>query len=233
MAASPVATSLLKRYLIVVGAALALVGYFAPWVNHPAAGLAILGLDLGEYVKFLVPVRDGSIRVWREGFYLPLLTVSLALSFFAFRAEVAWPLWLRIVALATAIVAALNMLPPAWTPALLRTPEFRLQTIWILLALAAVATSPLLALLPRWLPAALTVAGALASILLCAWMFFAVLPAIETLYNHPIRAAWGLWLMLAGLVALAAGALYATIRTQIEPQPVGRLTDEAPSLPIP
>lgn len=232
MADAPRFNSWLHRYLIVVGVLCTLVGYFAPWVNHPAAGLAILGLDLGEYVKFLVPVRDGSIWVWREGFYLPLFVVSLALSLFAFRSELQWALWLRIIALAAAIVAALNMLPPAWTPALLRTPEFRLQSLWIALALAAVLVSPLLALLPRWIAQSVVAAGALASLILCTLMFFALLPAIESLYNHPIAAALGLWLTCAGLILLASGALIVG-RAQSSGIEVGMLTEERASQPIP
>lgn len=232
MADAPRTNSLFAQYLLLAGALITLVGYFAPWVNHQAAGLAILGLDLGEYVKFLVPVRDGAIWVWREGFYLPLLTVSLALSLFAFRPEMRWALWLRILALGVAIGAALNMLPPAWTPALLRTPEFRLQSLWIVLALCAILVSPLFALLPRWLAQAVVVAAALASLVLCTWMFFAILPAIEALYNHPIAAAWGVWLTCGGLILLAAGALTAG-SAQSRSIEVGGLTDETVSQPIP
>ena len=76
-----------------------------------------LGLDLGEYVKFLPSVRSGQVQLWREGFYLPLVAVSLAFSLFAYRRELRYPRWLRLLFLAVAIVAALNLLPPAWTPA--------------------------------------------------------------------------------------------------------------------
>ena len=36
-----------------------LLGYFLPWIEHPAAGLVVLGLDLAELVKFLYPVSAG------------------------------------------------------------------------------------------------------------------------------------------------------------------------------
>jgi len=193
--------------MILLGAGIALVGYFAPWVNHSAVGLAILGIDLGEYVKFLIPVRSGEISIWREGFYLPLLTISLALSFFAFRSECRFPIGLRVLMLLLAGVSALNMLPPAWTPALLRTAEFRLQTLWILLALAALLSSPLLALLPRWLASTVIALMALLSAILPLRQFLAVLPAIEPLYNQPLAPAWGVWTMASGLLLLAAGAI--------------------------
>lgn len=194
-------------WMLLVGAIVALVGYFAPWVNHPAAGLAIPGIDLGEYVKFLIPVRSGAINIWREGFYLPLLTVSLALSFFAFRRECAFPLWVRVLMLLLAGVSALNMLPPAWTPALLQTAEFRLQSLWIVFALAALITSPLLALLPRWVASTVIALLSLASAVMAVRMFLAVLPAIEPLYNRPLSPSWGMWVMVAGLLLLAASAI--------------------------
>lgn len=195
------------RWLLLAGALCALAGYFSPWVDHAAAGLAILGIDLGEYVKFLPPVSSGEIALWREGFYLPLFAVALTLALFAFRSECRYPLWVRGIMLIVGAVSALNMVPPAWTPRLLLTPEFRLQTIWIATALSALAVSPLLALLPRWFASGCAVLLALASAIVPTWMFLKTLPAIEPLYNHTLAPARGFWLLVVGLVMLAAGAL--------------------------
>lgn len=195
------------RWGLPLAALLTLAAYFGPWVPHRAAGLVVTGLDLGEYVKFLVPVQNGEISVWREGFYLPLVTVSTALSLCAYRREFAYPLIVRTLLLALAAVAALNMLPPAWTPALLPTPEFRLQSAAILLCLAAVLTSPLLALLPRQVAAVAIPALALTSLAVCIIQFNRVLPAIESLYNQGLPRGWGFWLLPVGLLLLAASAL--------------------------
>lgn len=121
----------IKRWLLPAGAFLALAGYFGPWINHDAAGLVVTGLDLGEYVKFLPAIVNGEITLWREGFYLPLLCVSLTLSLFAFCHEYGYGWPIRILLLAVAVVTALNMLPPAWTPQRMLTPEFRLQAMAI------------------------------------------------------------------------------------------------------
>ncbi len=158
---------LLNKWLLPAGALLTIAGYFRPWISHKAAGLAVLGLDLGEIVKFLHPVQQGDIRLWREGFYLPLVAVSVSISLNAFRRDLAdppadsepnhnagirgsqptygWPM--RIGLLLLSLVAALNLLPPAWTPHLLLAPEYRLQTAALLACLALVALSPLAALL--------------------------------------------------------------------------------------
>ena len=196
------------RWLLPAALIVTLAGYFGPWVGHKVAGLVIMGLDLGEYVKFLTPVRAGQIALWREGFYLPLVVASLAASLFAFRRELRYPWVVRGLLLAVAVVAALNLLPPAWTPQRMLTPEFRQQAIALAFCLAAMAFSPLLALLPRRLVAVVVTAGAVVAAFVPARQFLAVLPTIAELYHQPLTPGWGLWLCAGGLLALAGAALW-------------------------
>ena len=169
------------RWFLPILLALSLASYFGPWLDHKVAGLVITGLDLGEYVKFLPAAR--SMVLWREGFYLPLIANSLAASLFAFRADLRyrWPLQGLLLGLATA--SALNLLPPAWTPQRMLTDEFRQQAVALALCLAAMAFSPLLALLP----------------------------AIGDLYHQPQLPGWGLFLATAGQLTLA-GSMFFWIR---------------------
>ncbi len=212
----------LLRWGLPAAGLLALAGYFGPWVGHPAAGLVVTGLDLGEYVKFLPGVRSGATPLWREGFYAPLAAVSLAWSLHAYRGELGYPWWARAALLAGAIAAALNLLPPAWTPQRLLTPEFRLQTAVLAACLVAVACSPLLALLPRW-PAALPpAAAALAGLWFPARGFLAVLPEIGGLYNKPLHPAWGMYVLPAGLVALLGWLLLFAMANSFETQSTQR-----------
>ncbi len=197
----------LARWGLPLAALLTLAAYFGPWVPHPAAGLVVTGLDLGEYVKFLVPVQSGAVTIWREGFYLPLVTVSVALSLMAFRREMAYPTAVRALLLALAAAAALNMLPPAWSPGLLLTPEFRLQFGAIVLCIVALLAGPLLALLPRLVPAVVIPFLSAATLVICILQFNRILPAIEALYNQSIARGWGFWLMPVGLALLAASAI--------------------------
>jgi hypothetical protein len=192
-----------RSWLLPISGMIALIGYFGSWVGHPVAGLVVSGLDLAEYVKFLPATRSGEIPIWREGFYLPLLAVSLAFSFSAFRTELGYGGIGRGLLLAIATVAALNMLPPAWTPALLRTSEFRQQTVFMGLCIAAALTSPFLALLPRapvkWGITLLAVAA----ILQPTQAFLRILPEIAELYHAPLRPGWGMLLTTIGLIGLA------------------------------
>ena len=125
------------RYLVPLCGTISLIGYFGPWVHHHVAGLAITGLDLGEFVKFLPGVRTNQLILWRQGFYLPLCALSLILSMAAYRKELAFPFSMRAPILLLAAVAALNLLPPAWSPILLISPEFILQTAAMLLCSTA------------------------------------------------------------------------------------------------
>jgi hypothetical protein len=211
---SPLAHQVLRvvRVLLPVFGMLALIGYFAPWVNHKAAGLAILGIDWGETVKFLPAVRGGSVSLWREGFYAPLVAISLTISFYTYRVEFGYPWLVKAGLLAVAVVAALNLLPPAWTPHRMLTPEFQQQMQWIVISLAAVAFSPLLALLPRWLTAVVAASFCLIAAIVPVIQFLQVLPNVQLLYSQPISPGWGMWAMIAGLLGLICTALWTGFR---------------------
>lgn len=197
-------TNALLRWLLLLAALLTLAGYFGPWVPHRVAGLVVTGLDLGEYVKFLPVVRSGQVTLWREGFYLPLVTVSLALSLAAFRPALryGWPL--RVLLLLVAGVAALNLLPPAWDQSTFSNPEFRQQIQALALCLGAAAISPLLALLPHWLSASPVFVLSVLALWFPLRDFLRVLPTIRELYNHPFPLGWGVYVMAAGLLLLIA-----------------------------
>ncbi|MCS6843153.1 MAG: hypothetical protein NZ528_02335 [Caldilineales bacterium] len=192
--------------LIVLGWLLAAAGYWGAWVWAAPAGLRVLGLDLAEYVKFVAEVRSGQIAVRRELFYLPLVALSLSLSLLAHRPELRLPKALRWLANALAAPAALAMLPPAWTPPLLRTPEFILQTTAIAVCLGAVLLSyPAL----RRLPWSMAVTGVALLSAAAVWFpveaFLRLRPALDAIYGRPIQVGSGPALMTAGFVLLMAG----------------------------
>ncbi len=192
------------QWLLPLTCLLILAGYFGPWVDHKAAALVITGLDLGEYVKFLPVFRNRQVVVWREGFYWPLVAVSLVLSLNAFRSDRGYPWVVRILLLISAIVAALNLLPPAWSPPRLREPEFRLQALGIVVCGLAAVLSPFLALIPRRMIQLITVLLVTAALYWPIRDFLRVLPAIAEVYNQPQQPGWGFYTLIVGLVGLAA-----------------------------
>ncbi len=200
----------MRKWLIVLAGLITLIGYWGPWVNHSVAGLVITGVDLGEYVKFLPAIRNDQLRLWREGFYLPPLAVSLSLSLAAFRFE-GRDRWLcRLVALSSALIAALNLLPPAWTPARMVTGEFQQQTSWLLLCLVGIGVSPFLALLPARLMLLISALLTGAALWFPTRSFLRILPELAPLYGHTVQPSWGLYLTNGGLLLLCASLLWAT-----------------------
>ncbi len=142
--------------------------------------------------------------LWRESFYLPLVTVSLAFSSAAFHPGQRRHWLFRSGFLLVAAVAALNLLPPAWSPAVLRLPEFRQQVLALVGCLAAVALSPFLALLPRWLTAPSLILLSVAALWWPLPHFLRILPAISALYQQPLMPGWGFYVTGIGLLLLIA-----------------------------
>ena len=66
-----------RQYFITAGFTVALAGYFMVWLPQPAAGLSFIGLDIGEWIKFLPQVQSGEAGINRNAFYLPPITLSL------------------------------------------------------------------------------------------------------------------------------------------------------------
>ncbi len=198
---------ILLTLLLLAGWLLLALGSWRPWVWAEPAGLRVLGLDLAEYVKFVAEVQSGRIALVREVFYLPLVALSLSLSLLAHRRELRVPGILRWLLNLLAVPVALAMLPPAWTPSLLTTPEFIKQTIAICLCLlAALLSYPLLRRLPGLLVAASVALLAVLAAVPSIAAFVRLRPALDIIYGHPIVVGPGVWLMVIGSVLLGVSA---------------------------
>lgn len=69
----------LIRSVTALGLVLLWLGYFLPWVPHPAAALSMGAYDLSDWVTRLPPMQDGSRPVGRLHF-LALLAMAVALT---------------------------------------------------------------------------------------------------------------------------------------------------------
>jgi hypothetical protein len=197
--------------LVLLGWLFIALGYWGPWVPANAVGLRILGLDMAEYVKFIAEVRSGQITLTREVFYLPLLALSLSLSLLAHRPELRLPGLVRWGLNLLAVPAALAMLPPAWTPGLLATPEFVKQTAAIgVCIVAAVLSYPVLRRLPAKLVAGMILLLALLAVFPPLLTFARLSPALDAIYGRQLPPGRGLWQLPLGFVLLASGVLLAS-----------------------
>ena len=192
------------RPLLPLAWILAAVGYYGPWIAHRTAALTLTGSDMGEFVKFLPGVLDGSLQVTRQVFYLPPVAVALSVSLLVGSRALGYPWLLRTLALVLSVVVSFQLLPPAWSPSSLVTPEFRPQPIAMGLCWLASAGFLLWGRLPLWLSGLLSFGLAGFAGALSVWQLLIVKPAIDAAYGAPSAVGWGCATCLVGLATIAA-----------------------------
>jgi hypothetical protein len=202
------------RVLLPLGWMAAAVGYFGPWIAHPTAALTLSGVDMGEFVKFLPQVLDGSIAVTRQFLYLPPFAVVVSMALLIGSRDLRYPWPFRVLGLLAALPISVQVLPPAWSVDSLLSAEFRLQTTalgicWLLLAgfwllgrLSPLLTGSFIALLSL---------GALA---LSLWQYLLVKPAADQVYGAAPGIGWGLLACILGLAVMALAAAILAVQTR-------------------
>jgi len=199
--------------LLLGGVLCILVGYWAPWVDDPAAGLVQNGFELSEFVKLLPQVRNSREPVFRWLFFLPLPTVALGLSLWATRESRhclsgCAARWLGMAPVAVSLLLLMILIPPyPYTIGRLLGDEFRTRTILALLSWAAFPLTLLRR--TRWLArrrvlvllAFLMIIGTASSIV----QFLCLRDALNAVYGRPTLIGWGVWLMSAGMLAILGG----------------------------
>jgi hypothetical protein len=205
----------LVRFLLPIGWFLAAIGYFGPWLAHPTAALTLSGVDMGEFVKFLPEVLEGSLSVTRQIFYLPPFAVVAGIALLVGSQDLRYPWLPRLLLLLGAIPVSLQILPPAWSPASLLTSEFRLQTV------ALVTSWLLLACWWFWTRIAVQLTGSLSAALaflaaaLPAWQLLIVKPSVDKVYGTPPSVGWGFLVCMLGLAIVAAMCILLVLRARL------------------
>ena len=198
----------MKR-LAPLGVALAVIGYWGPWVNHKTAALVLSGLDMAEFVKFLPGVRDGSEFMIRELFYLPPLAAALCLALIGSSRLWRYPLWARAIMVIIAIALAVTVLPPyPFILQALDSDEFRRQFLMAAGCLAIIGGTLLYRRLSRAIVAGLLIVISLVGAIPPAWQFLSIRSALDGVYGQPIHVGWGLWLTVAGFLVVAGAGVW-------------------------
>lgn len=197
-----------------MGWLVAAVGYYGPWIAHATAALTLSGADMGEFVKFLPGILDGTQSIARQLFYLPPFAVAVSVAMLIGSYRLQFPWFLRFPVLCLAFLASLQLLPPAWSPSSLLTAEFRLQTVALCVCWLLLACHWLLGRLKlRW-TASVSAAISLVSVALCVWQFFLAKPEIDKVYGNAVQVGWGFYLCMAGLPIIVIGSLVPVLRAQ-------------------
>jgi hypothetical protein len=214
-----------SNYLQSGALAVALTGYFAPWLAHPAAALRLNGYELSEWVTLLPGVRDGSLPVSRLLLLAPLaclgLLFGLASSSLATRPApplpardarhgptsglfILKPGW-HWVPVGVGMLCALLLVPP-WPYVLTAyaDPEYQAQ---LFLALAAVVTIPALPYVRGALNGGLQALLAGGAGFLSLWTLVVIRPAASELLSNQWTIGPGWIAALLAFGALAAAGL--------------------------
>lgn len=186
--------------VLFLGLTAILIGYFMVWLPGPAAGLQLIGIEIGEWIKFL---GVGNRRDW---FYLPPIVLGLTLALLA----ATWPnrrpaTWL---ARAVAVAVALLAFPAVAAIQLEPRGEWLARVVWIGAVLVVAALSALVAARQpnvRW-PWLLIGVVALVGLLLPTVQYWAVRPMAEAIMRRPLGIGPGVWLNAAGSLMVAGAA---------------------------
>ena len=177
---------------------LILAGYLSVWLPHEAAGLSFIGVELGEWVKFLPQVQSGEPAANRELFYLPPLTLAAMMVLVSARwSGRRWQTWaFRALALLVAMLAFPSLDAIRFEPASEWLLRFLLVATVAILALGA----GFLAKLPPWLLWFSVVFLALSGALLPSWVYLSIRQPVASLWREQPAIGAGVWLNFAGHV---------------------------------
>lgn len=198
-----------RRTLIRLGFVAILLGYFMVWLPHDLAGLSFIGLEIGEWVKFLPQLRSGQISIDRNLFYLPPITLGLILALWT----AGWPnrRWQTWATRALAVLVAMLALPAAEAVLYEGSDQWLVRLVLVLIVTFVAILIPLLQRLPNgkgptvaW-GAMLIIA--LTGLTLPTWAYLAVRPAVAELFAENVAFGPGLWLNGIGHFFVAVLAL--------------------------
>jgi hypothetical protein len=195
----------LRSTLFSVAATAVLLAYFLPWLPHPAVGLRLIGLEMGEWVKFLPQVQSGEVAAGRNLFYLPPITLGLMLALWT----AGWPngRWQTWVMRGLAVFVSLLAFPALEAIRDEPSGEWLLRLLLIAGVALVAVLSGLGGRLPARLPWLLIFLLALPGAALPTWAYLAVRPVIADWLRAPIGIGPGVWLNLLGHLGLGLVAL--------------------------
>lgn len=193
--------NVLRLNLLFLGLTAIFVGYFVVWLPGPGVGLQLIGIEVGEWIKFL---GAGAGRNW---FYWPPIVMGTVLALLAGM----WPndriqTWLaRGLAIALALlafpaVAAIQLEPRSeWLARLVA-----IGWVFAVAGLGAIMSRRVGDARPLWMVMAIV---ALSGALLPTMQYFAVRPLVEAALHRSLGIGAGVWLNAGGSLLVLTVAL--------------------------
>ena len=189
------------RLLLIVGITAVFVGYFSVWLPGPAAGLRFIGVEMGEWIKFL------GVDMSRNLFYLPPITLGLTMAWWtAVWPNRRWQTWvMRGAAVGISLLAF-----PAWEDFRGPAQVEYLPRIWLI---GAVVISVLIAAgwglrpFPVALPWFLIAVVGIFGLVLPTWITVMVRPVVAQSLQMSVGIGVGVWLNGVGHLLMTAVSL--------------------------
>lgn len=183
--------------ILLLGFTAVFIGYLTVWLPGPGAGLSFLGIEMGEWLKFV------GLGNQRDIFYLPPITLGLMLAIWT----MTWPQndWQAWATRALAVFVSLLAFPAIEDISGSVREQYTLRVLLILLVTLAAVVSGLWRPSARhaWIPwAALAILG-LTGALLPTWMYLNARAYLVQIIGVPIGFGLGLWLNGVGHLLIA------------------------------
>ena len=200
-----------QERLLLAGLTAVFIGYLSVWLPGPAAGLQFLGVELGEWIKFL------GVGAIRDLFYLPPIILGLMLAVLTMGWENGrWQTWLmRGLALLVSLLAFPayeDLMGASRSEYLLRVALIGLVGLTIILA--ALFGKKLVANW-AWLPWILLAILGIGGAALPLWYYVSqVQPYVSNVLGLSVGVGWGLILYTAGCLGITAVSLWQLKQTK-------------------
>lgn len=185
--------------LLALGLTAIFIGYFLVWLPGPGVGLSLIGVELGEWIKFL---GFGPRRDW---FYAPPIVLGLLLALWT----ATWPnsgrTWLaRGLAVAVALLAFPSVAAVTAEP---RSEWLlRLGLIGVVAVVAVAVALPVARRGSRWAWAAMAVV-ALVGAIGPTWHYLAARQVMAAALRQPVGIGPGVWLNALGCLLVVGMCL--------------------------
>lgn len=210
----------LVQAILKIGFTSILLGYFLVWLPHQSVGLSFIGLEMGEWTKFLPKVQGGQYLPDRILFYLPPITLGLMLTVWT----IGWPneSWKTWALRTLAVIISLLAFPPFESIQFDSTGQWMPRLLLVLfVAFSAVLCSQAARLpehsaeLIEW--SAFLILGLVGAVL-PLWTYLVLRPEIASIFGQNVGIGPGLWINTIGQLTVAGVGgyclLYASKRTK-------------------
>lgn len=194
-----------------LGFTLILLGYFLVWLPQPVVGLSFIGLEIGEWAKFLPQVRSGELSADRNLFYLPPVTLGFMLAMWTS----GWPnrRWQTWATRVMAVLIACLAFPSVEVILSDPSDQWLIRLVMVFVVILATIVGPIFkrlgpSLMNRYTWATILILGLIGAIL-PTWAYLTIRPAVVDLFRGSVGIGPGLLLNIVGhLLAVVAALIF-------------------------